>query len=186
MNILESTYNQKEEISPSKEIKSENDIIIGLLDRAKIRHSEYRSSRRNFIVIERKDFQTLFELSGPLALLFYLISYVNRLDKEEGVWGNLGKYYRQGHLATLRTQSHISREMEVSQQSISNWFSILEEKGYIKKIGEETFKVGKSWTKSPVYSVGRKVEIEGYSYEIYYFEAISEYKSGYKDICGPT
>ena len=64
MNILESTYNQKEEISPSKEIKSENDIIIGLLDRAKIRHSEYRSSRRNFIVIERKDFQTLFGKEG--------------------------------------------------------------------------------------------------------------------------
>lgn len=132
--------------------------------------------KNEFIIFERKYLPFLFSLKrlrGPMTLYLYLWAYVNRDPNEQ--WGNLGKYFREGYLATLRTQVWLQKELGVPQNTLSTWFSVLEEESLIIKVGVERIKVGKAVEVANVFALGELRVINGYSEEIWYHEALSEY-----------
>lgn len=138
------------------------------------KHKEHVGILERFIVFESEHIPKFFELSGPLTLYMYMRASINR--KPDETWGNLGKYFTEGFLATGRTQSWLANQMGVSQQNLSNWFSKLEKLEYIKPIGREILEIENPKTKEiydvpmTIYALGEIVIVDGYTYEVLYYE----------------
>lgn len=166
---LSKTYTIKELLEQREETRKDKvnlRSLQGIVDR---KVKEKITHRDKFVMIEEEDIPTFFELSGPMALLLHLMSKINRLDKN--AFGNLDKYYKQGYLATIRSQNYIAKEMGESQTSIGRWLKILEEKGFIKNIGTEILKRGGSYQKAIVWALGERIKSKyGEIDEVFYYE----------------
>lgn len=159
-------------------IKKRKVEAASIVEKANKKTAEKISHRNRFIILENTDIPRFFDLSGPMALYFYLLSSVNRNKNE--TFGNLGSYYQRGYLATIRTQSYIEREMsekaqfnkrKVNRQNIGNWLQELEELDFIRQVGTEVISIGGSYQDVPVWALGEIVfSDEAEKEEVLFFE----------------
>lgn len=102
--------------------------------------------RGNFVLLQKKTLPKLFNLSkNCLIVLLYLLSSVNRdsgskvskITKEittHEVWGNLDKWYNEGHLVTARTQKYIAKETDLTQPEVNKTLKKLVSLKYIRPL----------------------------------------------------
>jgi hypothetical protein len=175
---MEKTTQQKA-ITLQDAAKLKQDIVKrkkekSLTSKAESKHQEKISELERFITLENIDIPTFFNLSGPMALYMFLRMNVNR--KSDETWGNLGRYYREGFLATLRTENWIAKKYYFNQSTVGKWFKKLEAEGFIKEVGREVLKIGDSFQDHPIYALGEIVTLDNRNYEVWYYELLERKK----------